>query len=183
LRNVSSQTLASISTEAETSVGPAAGEVSRWLVGLESEIALLQDLESVAAESRTVSPKLEDGRFATLLEHQTNLCRKLEERRADRAELLRRSGHPSKDFLVVVLGVTPRDQHGEVVRLFGRYMRAAELAQKQIQLNRQYFQVSLAAVEDAIDSVVEAQGGGSGTYDLYGQKKGNSGPLTFSKVT
>jgi hypothetical protein len=162
--------------------GAIPAQVGAWLVGLEGEISLLQDLEAVATEARLVSPKLEDQRFAQLLEQQTSLCRRLEERRVQRAQLLERSGHPSKDFLVVVLGATPKESHGEVVKLFGRYMRAAELAQRQVALNREFFALTLGAVEDVLSAVVNGPDGPA-TYDALGQRKGRAGPLSFSTLT
>lgn len=158
------------------------GHVGQWLAGLESEICMLQDLEAVAKEARQVSPKLEDQRFAGLLEKQTQLCLRLEERRTHRARLLDESGHPSKDFLVVVLGATPKETHGEVVKLFGRYLRAAELAQRQVELNREFYALTLGAVEDALAAVAHGPGGPA-TYDALGQRRGRAGPLSFSTLT
>ncbi|MBX2811626.1 MAG: hypothetical protein KTR25_07445 [Myxococcales bacterium] len=157
--------------------------VMHFLASLEDEIVVLNDLAQAAAEARVVPP---DGTTPNglhrVLERQAELCFSLEGMRAKRETLLNSNGHSGRDLLVVVLGVLPKEDHPGVVDVFRRYIDAAELTQREIDINQEFFSVALSSLEDTIQEVVCTVSSGD-TYNSKGSNSSESVALCVSTVT
>lgn len=157
--------------------------VMHFLASLEDEIVILNDLAQATAGVRSVSPT--GGApvgLHRLLEKQAELCSRLESMRAEREALLADEGHSTKDLLVVVLGVLPKEDHPGVVDVFRRYIDAAELTQKEININQEFFSVALSSLEETIQEVVCNASSGD-TYNSKGSNSSESVALCVSTVT
>jgi hypothetical protein len=155
----------------------------RWLASLEEELGLLEQLADAAARARAVSPEREGAEgLEQALERQATLCSQLEAHRKARAAMLEEAGHRAKDLLVVVLGALPKDEHPAAVDIFKRYVDAAEATQREIDVNREYFSVALATLEDTIDAVVSGVSAGA-VYDASGSSSKTKTALCVSTVT
>lgn len=154
-----------------------------WLTSLEEELPMLEQLAEVAAEARTASPE-EGGPegLHALLELQTDLCSRLEAHRHNREKMLSEGGIRKEDLLVAVLGALPKDEHPSAVDAFSRYIDAAEAAQRQIDINREFFSVALATLEDTLESVVSGVCS-TDFYDASGSSMGPNTALCVSTVT
>ena len=153
-----------------------------WSDSLKEELQLFQDLAQVAASTRDAALDPAGVEFGELLEKQTQIMGRLETIRASRAELLKAMGLLSRDLLVVVLNKSPRAEHPEIMELFGQYIEAAKQAQRQIDINREYFSVALGTVEDTI-SALTAGVTQPGLYDAQGLQRKAIAPLCMSTMT
>jgi hypothetical protein len=136
------------------------------LVAVERETELLEELADLCQRARGTGSTPLDTLDANL-QAQARVCEELEGFRARRAALLGKGGHRVQDLLLVVLGALPREQHDAAIAQFSRFVGAAERAERQITINREYFSVLLSTVEDTIAGVVSG-GGRSMTYDARG---------------
>ena len=155
----------------------------RWLASLDEELALLQQLGAAASAARAVSPEREGAAgLEELLRRQAELCAELEVHRRTRAAMLAEVGHRANDLLVVVLGALPKDEHPAAIDIFKRYVDAAEATQREIDVNREYFSVALATLEDTIEAVVSGVST-STVYDAKGSSSRTKTALCVSTVT
>lgn len=161
---------------------PTKDAVARVISSLEDEVILLGELADAASRARTAPPDGETGGLHRLLERQAELCAALDGHRRERACILKEWGHRANDLLVMVLGGLPKDDHPRVVDLFKTYVDAAEAAQREIDVNREFFSVALATLEDTIDAVV-ASVSAKGVYDATGNDAGSQTALCVSTVT
>lgn len=162
---------------------PDKDDVLRWLASLEEELVLLAQLEEAARKARAASP--EDNGAEGLhqhLEKQAELCASLEAHRRERSRTLSDAGHRANDLLVVVLGALPKDEHPAAIDTFKRYVDAAEAAQREIDVNREFFSVALASLEDTLEAVVSGVSSGS-LYNADGRNPGGTTALCVSTVT
>lgn len=155
-----------------------------WLSSLEKELTLLEQLTDAASRARAAAPERdsEGGGLHRLLERQAELCAQLEQLRRDRARTLADEGHRADDLLVVALGAVPKDEHPAVIDTFKRYVDAAEAAQREIDINREFFSVALATLEDTIEAVVSGVRQNA-VYDANGSSTGSRSALCVSTVT
>lgn len=150
-----------------------------WLAGLDDEVAHLRDLAELTRAARVAPLEHPVEGLAPLLEEQARVCAALEQRRVARDGVLEASGGPrSRDLLVVVLGALPKGEHPEVLERFGRYVAAAEAAQREIEVNREFFTVALSAVEEAL----EARSGQSRSPVTY-DARGGAAPPTSGRMS
>ena len=155
----------------------------RWLTSLEEELVLLEELALTAAEARSTPPDRQGaGRLEQLLERQGELCAALENHRRLRTDMLAQLGHRANDLLVVVLGALPTEEHPAAIDVFRRYVDSAEATQREIDVNREFFSVALATLEDTIEAVVSGVTS-SGVYDSSGSSVGDKTALCVSTVT
>lgn len=85
-------------------------------------------------------------------------------------------GYPARDFLVAVLDATPTAQRAEVAERFSAFVAAAEQAQREIQVNREFFSVALASLEDVIDAAM----GETPTYGVEVRRDVDPAVLSFT---
>jgi hypothetical protein len=123
--------------------------VPNWNQLLADETQLLRELASAAARTRAAALRTSD--LTDLVEAQTSLCEQLEAFRARRDRVLRAKGYPPRDFLIAVLDDTPRSLHADVSGRFADFVAAAEAAQNEIRINREFFSVALASLEEVLD--------------------------------
>lgn len=123
-----------------------------WLESLSAERAMLLELGQLAESSRAASLGGSGG-LEEILARQSELCRRLEALRDVRRAFLADSGAAATDFLPAVLARTAHERHAEVISAFRAYVDAAQAAQHQIDLNKDFFRVALAAVEGTLSSV------------------------------
>lgn len=166
-----------------TQATPDKDDVLRWLGSLEEELTLLAQLGETAQRARSASPE-DDGAegLHKCLERQAELCAALEGHRRNRTMMLAESGHRASDLLVVVLGALPRDEHPAAIDTFKRYVDAAEATQREIDVNREFFSVALASLEDTLEAVVSGVSNGA-VYDQEGRSPGETTALCVSTVT
>lgn len=166
-----------------TQAMPRKDVVLRFLSSLEEERQLLERLAETAARARSASPDAPgDEGLQHHLERQAEMCSALEAQRRKRAKMLSDGGHRANDLLVVVLGALPKDEHPAAVDTFTRYVDAAEAAQREIDVNREFFSVALATLEDTIEAVVSTVSS-SAVYDARGSSSGSTTALCVSTVT
>jgi hypothetical protein len=137
------------------------------VAAIEQEATLLSELAVVAEAARGPGPG--DPALAELLARQVELCERLEALGAGRRAFLARTGQRAKDFLVALLAELAPDQHPAAVAALDRQVAAAAAAARQIAINREFFGVMLAAVEDTLASVA-GDGGRPVTYDARGER-------------
>lgn len=145
-----------------------------WCQLLADETELLRELASTAARTRAAALKTPD--LTDLVETQIALCEQLESFRTRRDQLLARLGYPARDFLVAVLDATPTAQRAEVAERFSAFVAAAEQAQREIQVNREFFSVALASLEDVIDAAM----GETPTYGVEVRRDVDPAVLSFT---
>lgn len=156
---------------------------ARWLLSLEEEVGLLEQLADSAVRARAASPQGEaESGLRSALEKQAELCAALESHRRSRSQMLADEGHRANDLLVVVLGALPKDQHPAAVDTFKRYIDAAEKTQREIDVNREFFSVALATLEDTIEAVAVGTSTSS-VYDAKGKSSGSTTALCVSTMT
>lgn len=166
-----------------TQGSPRKEAVMSWLASLEEELELLRGLADAASRARMAAPDIEGPEgLRHHLERQAELCSALESHRRARAKMLADGGHRANDLLVVVLGALPKDEHPAVVDVFKRYIDAVEAAQREIDVNREFFSVALATLEDTIEAVVSGACSGA-VYDATGSSAGPKTALCVSTVT
>ncbi len=153
-----------------------------WSDSLQEELELFLELVQVASTTRDASLDPAGSEFGGLLERQTEILGRLQEIRSARAEVLRSLGFSSKDLLVIALNQTPRSEHASVMELFSRYIEAAERAQCEVEINREYFGVALGAVEHTIAAVTKSASNAP-RYDARGQQSEATPPICMSTVT
>ena len=158
--------------------------VIHFLSSLRRELRLLEDLRNAAAQARTTSPDEESGEgLQQILERQTEMCAELEVMRRQRIAILAEDGYRVSDLLVVVLGALPKDDHPEVIDLFKQYVDVAEATQREIDVNREFFSVALATLEDTIGAVISTVKSRA-VYDAKGSSLGDgSTALCVSTMT
>ncbi len=156
--------------------------VSRCLDSVEEERELLVRLATAARSSRAVpagragQPELE-----RLLDEQAELCIALERCRMARGGWLAEAGHAARDLLMVLLGQSPREGHSELVERFKRHADAAEAAQREIDVNREFFGVALASLEEVVEAVAGV--GRAEVYDERGSSASDARAICLSTVT
>lgn len=166
-----------------TNATPRREAVLRFLASLEDELRLLGELTEVASKARAASPENEGQEGLQYhLERQGELCSALEAQRRERSKMLTDGGHRPNDLLVVVLGALPKDEHPSAVDVFKRYVDAAEAAQREIDINREFFSVALATLEDTLEAVVSTVSSRA-VYDANGSSVGPQTALCVSTVT
>jgi len=143
-----------------------------WVAQLESETIALRELRAAAAQTRAASLTERQDEIGPLLQKQATICDRLAAARDRRRELLAANGKGPRDFLVAVLGQTPPDLHAQVTARFSDYVQAAEEAQREIDLNREFFSIALSALDDVLGAV-------EGREPSYGPKA-PSEPLLVS---
>lgn len=143
------------------------------------ETQVLEQLTDLLTRARQVRP--DRPPLVEILDAQAKLCADLSERRAARAERLQAAGYHPRDLLVAVLAGTPKTEHERTIQTFGAYISAAERAQTQIDVNREFFAVALSAVEDALLSA--APDGKPATYERPGVKRKSAGSVIVSTTT
>lgn len=126
---------------------------SDWVAQLESETLALRELATAASRTRAAALTDEKTQLSALLEQQSQLCEQLTRARSRRRALLEASGKGRGDFLVAALAQTPPELHGRVTARFSEYVDAAELAQREIDINREFFSIALSALDDIIGTV------------------------------
>ena len=146
---------------------------------LVEETQLLEELTGLLKQARAIRP--DRPPLAEIIEAQAAMCERLAERRAERAQVLTKAGYGPRDLLVALLAGHAKPEHAELVSVFGAFVAAAEQAQVQIDINREFFSVALAAVEDALGAA--APESESPTYDLSGGKRRPGGSVIVSTVT
>ena len=142
------------------------------------ETHLLEQLVELLVQARATRP--DKAPLTEILDQQATVCEGLAERRAQRAARLQAEGYGARDLLVAMLTNTPKAEHDRAIAVFGAFVKAAERAQAEIDINREFFAVALAAVEDALMAAVP--GGQPATYDLCGGKR-PGGSVMVSTVT
>ena len=147
---------------------------------LEEETRLLDELAGLLRQSREMRP--DHGPLSQILERQAALCETLANHRTARATQLEALGYGPRDLLVAVLAGTAKEEHEGAVASFGGFVEAAERVQTQIDINREFFSVALAAVEDAL-TAASPDNGRSATYDRSGISRRPSGSVMISTVT
>ncbi|MGF1510181.1 MAG: hypothetical protein ACFB9M_11840 [Myxococcota bacterium] len=126
---------------------------SDWLERIRNETELLKQLARAAARTRSAALRSSESELSEMLSHQSDLCGKLEVHRLQRSGMLRELGYPPRDFLVAVLDHTPRSSHAETSGAFAAFVTAAEAAQQEIDINKEFFGTALATLEDAVASI------------------------------
>ncbi|MEM1026250.1 MAG: flagellar export chaperone FlgN [Myxococcota bacterium] len=126
---------------------------SDWVAHLESETHALRELLEAATQTRAASLTDRQDQIGPLLEKQALLCEKLERARTRRRALLQESGRGRGDFLVAVLSQTPPALHAQATARFSEYVDAAEAAQREIDINKEFFSIALSALDDIIGTV------------------------------
>jgi len=157
--------------------------VDIWINELKEETLLLQKLKDLARLSREAAVYSDASVFQANMTNQASICRDLETIRQRRANRLTRIGQKSTELLVVVLAATPVDRQSEVIQIFGEYVEAAEVTQKEIEKNRFFFDAALMTVEGALRSVAQATSDSPTTYNSYGATRPKSSALYVSTCT
>ena len=137
---------------------------------LVEETQILEQLIELLVEARASRP--DRPPLSDTLDKQAELCEVLAQRRSLRAELLTANGYGSRDLLVALLANTPKAEHDSAVATFGAFVSAAERAQAEIDVNREFFAVALAAVEDALAAASPESR--KATYDGTRRRPGGS---------
>ena len=143
------------------------------------ETRLLETLTELLIQGRVSRP--DRPPLADVLDQQAQLCDELAKRRADRAARLQANGYGPRDLLVALLAATPKHEQKSAVATFSAYVQAAEQAQAQIDINREFFSVALSAVEDALAAAVPDSR--PVTYDALGSKRRAGGSAIVSTST
>jgi hypothetical protein len=126
-----------------------------WLEALQQETALLRDLTAAAARTRGCALTEERGALGQLLKLQSELCEQLEAFRRHRDSRLHQRGYQPREFLVAVLDDTPVTNREPVTAAFSAFVSAAEAAQREIELNREFFSAALATLQDAVEGLTD----------------------------
>ena len=146
---------------------------------LVEETRLLQELTDLLTQVRHVRP--DRPPLVEILDKQAALCDDIAARRQARMAALDAAGYQARDLLVALLNNTPKANHEAVVSTFRAFVAAAETTQAQIDINREFFAVALAAVEDALSAARPDTG--PTTYDARGLDRGPGGSMIVSTAT
>lgn len=142
------------------------------------ETRLLTELTTLLRQARETRP--DHAPLTEVLDAQAVLCEQLAERRVQRSEQLEASGYGPRDLLVALLNGRAKDEQQRIVSTFRGFVEAAEQAQKQIDINREFFAVALAAVEDALAAALPESS--APTYEASGSRR-QGGSVMVSTTT
>ncbi len=145
---------------------------------LAEETRLLEQLVQLLTDARATRP--DRPPLNETLDKQAELCEVLSQHRARRSERLQAEGYGPRDLLVALLANTPKDDHQRAVATFGAFVEAAERAQAEIDINREFFTVALSAVEDALTA---ASPQAEATYTASGARPRPGGSVLVSTDT
>ncbi|MBR56523.1 MAG: hypothetical protein CMH54_00535 [Myxococcales bacterium] len=154
-----------------------------WVEMLRQETGMMERLADLSKQARITTSHQELGELADILVEQARICDRIERSRVIRATKLQAMGQNPSDFLVVALSDTEPDEHADVVEAFGLYMEKAKIAQREVDLNRHYFDSALATVENTMDTIIQAVSGGAETYDSNGGTRATGKALCMSTQT
>ncbi len=167
---------------ASTHTDTAPDASSRWIQWIIEETEILEQLAQVARDSRGAAMKARDAALNQCLQEQSRLCEDLAALRTERDRQIEPSASGRADLLSVALTQTPKPRHRELLSRFARYVEAVECAQREIAVNRQFFEAALSAVEGTLHTI--AQGGGATMlYDPAGLRGGELTALCLSTCT
>ena len=157
--------------------------ITKWLESLDGELAQLIELKNLMSRSRSLAGVKSEGKeLLDNLEKQAALCSSLERYREAKDTMLKKLGYRSEELMTIVLGILPREEHPQVIEKFGRVMDESEALQRQIDINREFFSVALATIEDTIMGVA-ADFNRQNIYNAAGSDVGLAAPLCVSTVT
>ncbi|MEL7368464.1 MAG: flagellar export chaperone FlgN [Myxococcota bacterium] len=152
--------------------------IDKGIEELREEISILDKLTHLLRESRQI--RLDQIQLAKCLEDQAQLCDILTTRKERRAAVLHASGYQPQDLLVALLAVAPKTDHDSIIETFGLYVEAAEQAQTEIDMNREFFSVALAAVEDALNAAVPE--GRPATYEVSSKRRSSGSVMICRQI-
>lgn len=145
-----------------------------WAAELARETRTLDALTRAAATTRRCAVSGGSRELEELLATQANLCEELQAFKERREQQLRQRGYPNKDLLVAALDQSAAGEHASVTAVFSDYVAAAEAAQREIDINREFFGVALSTLQDALEAV-------SPSSTTYGRgRSAVPDPLLFS---
>lgn len=148
-----------------------------WIALLEDETGWLDALAESAAAARSVSMRDSAEALMSCLERQAELCQRLEASRRRRRDGLRAAGRSPDELPDVVMETVGPDQ---AQKALDRWFEAARAAQHEIDLNREFYGIALAAVEEAVTVLTGAT---SKSYDPRGrQVAGTARPIVSTSM-
>ena len=153
-----------------------------WIESLHAETKLLEDLAALAANTRRVRPDTDPKGFAQLLSAQAELCDRVAALRTKRAEHPSMIGRGERDLLSVVMAALPKAEHPSALDAFRVYMETAVRADEEIGINREFFAVAQAAIDETIDAITGARRR-TGMYDKAGHTSSAATGLCVSIAT
>ncbi len=154
-----------------------------WVDMLRHETGMLEQLTDLSRKARVTTSHQDLTNLADILVEQARVCERLERSRVLRVSKLQAMGQNPSDFLVVALSDTTPNDHADVVEAFGHYMETAKVAQREVDLNRHYFDSALATVENTMDIIIQTVSGGAATYDANGGTRSTGKALCMSTQT
>ena len=139
---------------------------SDWIALLEYETELLEGLARATIAARNASLRDSRDPFMALLDQQTNLCRRLEDSRRRRRQGLARAGRPPGEMQDLVLETGDPELQERAQKALDRWFEAARATQQENDLNREFYAVALATVEEAVSIITGSRTRG---YDPRGR--------------
>jgi len=137
-----------------------------WITILDEETRLLGELAEAVRSARHVSMRDSHEAFTRQLTRQSELCRRLESKRDERRARLSQNGRAPEDLFEVVLESVGPDDRRVAQKALDRWIESARAAQFEIDLNKDFYRVALAAVEEAVTIVTGSHTKG---YDPRGR--------------
>ena len=159
----------------------AEGILQTILQPIQEEIGVLQELADVARNTRDVKVITDGSALAPMLQKQADLCAQIEHLRSKRNQRLGANKTQPDQALPFLLTLAPKSQHHTIVNLFDQYIDAAESSQAEIRINKVVFDVTLSAVEGALQEVARAANkSGTRTYTASGKNASDFTALCVS---
>jgi hypothetical protein len=148
---------------------------------IQEETGVLQELADVARNTRDLKVLTNGSALAPMLEKQAELCAEIERLRSKRNQRLGANQQEPQQVLPFLLTIAPKSQHDTIVNLFDQYVAAAESSQAEIRINKVVFDVTLSAVESALQEVARASNKSSArTYNASGKNASDFRALCVS---
>lgn len=148
---------------------------SDWLAHLEEETALLRALAQHTISARGVSLRDAEPEFRRQLAAQEETCRQLEQCRRRRRDALRRAGRDPSELVAVVTAGASAEALERAQDALNRWFEAAEATRRENDINRDFYGVALAAVEEAVGILTGSE---TRAYDLRGRSVPGQGRAT-----
>ena len=149
---------------------------------IQEETVVLQELATVARDTRDVKVLTNGEALAPMLEKQAALCSRIAALRTKRNSRLKNNSKSPGDILPFLLNIAPESDHQTIVNLFDQYVVAAEQSQAEVKINRVVFDATLAAVESALQEVAQS-GSKPRTYNRSGKNSSDFTALYVSTST
>ena len=148
---------------------------------IEQETRLLEQLSALAAGTRRAAVERRTKEIHELVSSQEKLIARIEEFRLFRSSQIDKMKRNQGDLLTLLLESLPAERHGQLIEIMDGYTRAIENANRQVNINREFFQAALATVDSTLKAV--AQSTRTVTYGKRGTGDSGAVAICFSTNT